>query len=98
MSTDESLRAHLQQIRRRANLARDAALALTLENAKESDLPGLIAALQESYTDLLLALADCASRDGTSPPIVKTYVEWPTEPADWPPPPRPPRPKNDRGH
>lgn len=84
MSTDDSaLRAMLQQIRRRANLTRDAALALTVETARESDLPGLIAALQDAYTELRLALAEREVRDGTNPSI-KMDVVWPDAPPPFP--------------
>jgi hypothetical protein len=91
---DESLRAALQQVRRRANLCRDAALALTLENAKESDLPGVVAALQESFTGILLALAEhWASKGGASAEVTGMHAEWPADSSpEWPPDPRQLRP------
>jgi hypothetical protein len=107
MSTDDAtLRAALQQVRRRANLVRDAALALDVDQLRESELPGLIAALQEALTDLQLLAAEQRVRRGSTAAseIVAVRVEWPAEQdqqdsedqdegaADWPPPEPEPRP------
>jgi hypothetical protein len=80
-SDDATVRALLRQVRRRANLLRDAAIALTTETARAGEIDGLIAALQEAHTNLLLAIAEQAVRGGTSTAgeIAATRTEWPAD-------------------
>jgi hypothetical protein len=95
MSDDASLRAALQQVWRRANLVRDAALALDIAHVRATELPGLIAALQEALTDLqLLAAEQSVRRGGTAGESASLHAEWPGDhqTAPWPPPPPEPRP------
>jgi hypothetical protein len=98
-SDDPALRAALQTVRRRANLVRDAAIALDADHIRETELPGLIAALQEALTDLQLMAADKAARNGGgSSEVASTRTEWPADSAPhWPPPPREPRPWKQNG-
>jgi hypothetical protein len=101
MSDDSTLRAALQQVRRRANLVRDAALALDVAHVRDTELPGLIAALQEALTDLQLLAAEQRVRQrpsgSSASDLEKTRVEWPDDDRDerthnWPPPEPEPRP------
>jgi hypothetical protein len=97
--TERSLRAQLQTVRRRATLVRDAALALTLETARDSEVDRLICRLQAALTDLRLALAEQAVREGTASEIASTHVEWPAQSTpEWPAAPREPRPWETRKH
>jgi hypothetical protein len=79
--SDESLRLALQAVRLRARMINDAAIVLTPETIRDTDLPGLVAALQEALTDLQLAEADHAIRTGTSTAseIASTRTEWPAD-------------------
>jgi hypothetical protein len=67
-------------------------LALTVESAKESGLPGLIAALQVTLKDLQLLAPEQRVRWSE---IVSMLGEWPTDrlSAPWPPPPPTSRPR-----
>jgi hypothetical protein len=67
---------NLQTVSSRANLPRDAALALTVESAKESDLPGLIAAPQVTLKDLQLLAPEQRVRGSE---IVSMLGEWTTD-------------------
>jgi hypothetical protein len=94
MSEDTTLHAALQQVRRRANLVRDAALALDVDHVRETELPEFIAAQQEALTDLLLLAAEHVDRHvGPTGEVVSTRVEWPSDSApEWPPSPPEARP------